>query len=46
MTTRFSEDVTPLTDLEVNPGRVLKHATESHRPKSNFMALLDAAGWV
>lgn len=32
MNTRFSEDVIPLTDLKVNPGRVLKHATESHRP--------------
>ncbi len=32
MNTRFSEDVIPLTDLKVNPGRVLKHAAESHRP--------------
>lgn len=32
MDTRFSEDVIPLTDLKVNPGRVLKHAADSHRP--------------
>lgn len=32
MTTRFSEDVIPLTDLKINPGRVVKHTTESHRP--------------
>ncbi len=32
MDTRFSEDVIPLSDLKVNPGRVLKHAAESHRP--------------
>lgn len=31
-TTRFSEDLIPLTDLKVNPGRVGKHATDSHRP--------------
>ena len=32
MSTKFSEDVIPLTDLKVNPGRVVKHATEAHRP--------------
>lgn len=32
MTTKFSEDVVPLTDLKVNPGRVVKHASEVHRP--------------
>lgn len=32
MGTRFSEDVIPLTDLKVNPGRVVKHATDAHRP--------------
>ncbi len=32
MGTKFSEDVVPLTDLKVNPGRVVKHATEAHRP--------------
>jgi len=29
---KFSEDVVPLTDLKVNPGKVVRHATESHRP--------------
>ena len=32
MGTKFSEDVIPLTDLKVNPGRVVKHATDTHRP--------------
>ena len=32
MSTKFSEDVIPLTDLKVNPGRVIKHATDAHRP--------------
>ena len=32
MNTKFSEDVIPLTDLKVNPGRVVKHAAESRRP--------------
>ena len=32
MTIKFSEDLVRLTDLKVNPGRVVKHATEVHRP--------------
>jgi len=32
MGTKFSEDVIPLADLKVNPGRVVKHATDAHRP--------------
>lgn len=32
MNTKFSEDVVPLTDLKVNPGRVIKHAAEARRP--------------
>jgi prevent-host-death family protein len=32
MGTKFSKDVIPLTDLKVNPGRVIKHAMEAHRP--------------
>jgi prevent-host-death family protein len=32
MGTKFSQDVIPLTDLKVNPGRVVKHATDAHRP--------------
>jgi len=30
--TKFSEDVIPLGDLKVNPGRVVKHTSEVHRP--------------
>ncbi len=32
MSVKFSEDVVPLTDLEVDPGGVVKHAVEAHRP--------------
>jgi len=32
MGTKFSEDVVPLTDLKVNPGRVVRHAADAHRP--------------
>jgi prevent-host-death family protein len=32
MVTRFSEDVIPLSDLEANAGRVVKHVTDAHRP--------------
>ena len=32
MTVKFSEDVVPLTDLKVNPGRVVKQAAASRRP--------------
>lgn len=29
---KFSEDVVPLSDLKVNPGRVVKHAADTRRP--------------
>ena len=32
MAIKFSEDLVPLTDLKVNPGRVVQHTTEVHRP--------------
>lgn len=32
MGTKFSQDVIPLTDLKAYPGRVVKHATDAHRP--------------
>ncbi len=32
LSVKFSEDVVPLTDLKVNPGRVVRHAAEAHRP--------------
>lgn len=32
MSVKFSEDVVPLTDLKINPGKVVKHAKDTHRP--------------
>ena len=32
MSAKFSEDVIPITDLKTNPGKVVKHAAEAHRP--------------
>lgn len=32
METKFSEDVIPLSDLKVNPGKVVNRAKNSHRP--------------
>ena len=32
MSVKFSEDVIPLTDLKINPGKVVKHAKDTHRP--------------
>jgi prevent-host-death family protein len=32
MHVRFSEDVVPLSDLKTNPGRVVRHSNEVHRP--------------
>lgn len=30
--TKFSEDIVPLTDLKVNPGRVVDQVDKTHRP--------------
>ncbi len=32
MSVKFSEDVVPLTDLKINPGKVVNHAKDTHRP--------------
>lgn len=32
MGTKFSEDIVPLGDLKVNPGKVVSHVNETHRP--------------
>ena len=32
MYTKFSEDVISLSDLKVNPGKVINHTKDSHRP--------------
>ena len=30
--TKFSEDIVPLSDLKINPGRVVNQVDETHRP--------------
>lgn len=32
MKTRFSEDIVPITDLKVNPGKIIRQVQEAHRP--------------
>ncbi len=32
MNPKFSEDIVPISDFKVNPGKLVKHAQESHRP--------------
>lgn len=32
MQTKFSEDVIPLSDLKINPGKVVGRANDTHRP--------------
>lgn len=32
MGTKFSEDIIPISDLKVNPGKVVSHVNETHRP--------------
>ena len=32
MQTKFSEDVIPLSDLKVNPGKVVSRVNDTHRP--------------
>ena len=32
MQTKFSEDVVPLSDLKINPGKVVNHTKDTHRP--------------
>ena len=32
MNIKFSEDVIPLSDLKANPGKVMRHVSEAHRP--------------
>lgn len=32
MSTKFSEDVVPIVDLKINPGKVVSQLTETHRP--------------
>jgi prevent-host-death family protein len=39
MQTKFSEDVIPISDLKVNPGKVINRVNDTHRP-----ALLTSRG--
>lgn len=32
MSVKFSEDVVPLTDLKVNPGKIINHTQSTQRP--------------
>lgn len=32
MEAKFSEDIVPISDLKVNPGRIVKQIQEVHRP--------------
>jgi len=32
MAIKFSEDIVTLSDLKVNPGKVINHAQDTHRP--------------
>ncbi len=32
MSTKFSKDIVPLTDLKANPGRIVKQVTDARRP--------------
>ncbi len=32
MKTKFSEDVVPLSDLKINPGKIVNRAKDTHRP--------------
>jgi prevent-host-death family protein len=32
MNTKFSEDVIPLTEMKINPGKIIRQVTEVHRP--------------
>lgn len=32
MNTKFSEDIIPLTEMKINPGRIVRQVTEVHRP--------------
>jgi prevent-host-death family protein len=32
MNTKFSEDIVPISDLKINPGKIVKQVQELHRP--------------
>ncbi|SHJ66119.1 prevent-host-death family protein [Malonomonas rubra DSM 5091] len=32
MNVKFSEDIVPLSDIKINPGKIVRRTSESHRP--------------
>jgi prevent-host-death family protein len=32
MKTKFSEDIVPISDLKINPGKIIRQIQEAHRP--------------
>ncbi len=32
MSIKFSEDIVPLADMKINPGKIVKRTNETHRP--------------
>lgn len=32
MSTKFSKDIVPVSDLKINPGKVVKQTADTHRP--------------
>jgi len=32
MNAKFSEDIVPISDLKINPGKIVKQVQEAHRP--------------
>lgn len=32
MNTKFSEDIVPISDLKINPGKIVRQVQEVHRP--------------
>jgi len=32
MSVKFSEDIVPLSDIKINPGKIVRRTSESHRP--------------
>ena len=42
MQAKFSEDVVPLSDLKINPGKVVGRTNETHRP----ILLTSRGRWV
>ena len=32
METKFSEDIVPISDMKINPGKIIRQIQEAHRP--------------